>query len=99
MPFLAEGDTSSSLPQSSVFAYDIQMKIDPDTMIVPADFPELALIVWSRDAVRPITASEAFAIYERNWRFVDRNRLTAPEIDLIQTLTAKFGHGELLVSG
>ncbi|MBO9100719.1 MULTISPECIES: hypothetical protein [unclassified Rhizobium] len=74
------------------------MTINADMMIVPADYPELALIVWSRDATRPVAAAEAFAIYERNWRFVDRQRLTPSEKALIEELTARFGHGELLVS-
>jgi hypothetical protein len=73
--------------------------IETEMMIVPADFPELSQIVWSRDAARPIAASEVFAIYERNWRFVDRNRLTAAETRLILELTARFGHGALLVAG
>ena len=73
--------------------------IETETMIVPADFPQLRQLVWSRDAARPIAAEEVFAIYERNWRFVDRNRLTAAEKTLILALTARFGHGELLVAG
>ena len=40
--------------------------------IVPAEFPELALLVWNRDPTRAIPAEEAFALYERNWRHVDR---------------------------
>jgi hypothetical protein len=82
----------------AIFAYPVSMAIDPEPMIIPADFPELALIVWSRDASRPIAAAEVFAIYERNWRFVDRSRLTSAETALIRDLTERFGHGELLVA-
>jgi hypothetical protein len=74
------------------------MATEPDGMIVPAEFPELKLLAWNRDPARPIAAAEVFALYERNWRFVDRNHLTEPETALIRDLTERFGHGELLVS-
>ncbi|WP_245454941.1 hypothetical protein [Mesorhizobium sp. M9A.F.Ca.ET.002.03.1.2] len=68
-------------------------------MIIPAEFPQLQALAWNRDAARPIPAEEAFALYERNWRFVDQTRLTAREKQLIQSLAAEFGHGVLLVAG
>lgn len=68
------------------------------SLIVPADFPELKNLAWSRDATRPIPAEEAFALYERNWRFVDKERLTDREARLIRGLTRKFGHGVMLVT-
>ena len=55
------------------------MNADIAPMIVPAEFPELQALAWNRDAARPIPAEEAFALYERNWRFVDQKRLTARE--------------------
>lgn len=67
-------------------------------MIVPADFPELKLLVWNRDPMRPIPAHEVFAIYERNWRFVDVARLTHREAALIDDLTEAFGNGVMLKS-
>ncbi|MBZ9982629.1 MULTISPECIES: hypothetical protein [unclassified Mesorhizobium] len=75
------------------------MRTDITPMIVPAEFPELQALVWSRDATRPIPAEEAFAIYERNWRFVDQERLTTSERLLIQNLAEKFGQGILLTTG
>lgn len=74
------------------------MNADVAPMIVPAEFPELQAIAWSRDATRPIPAEEAFALYERNWRFVDQKRLTAREKLLIQNLANEFGHGILLTT-
>jgi len=68
-------------------------------MIVPAEFPELQALLWDRDVARPIPAEEAFALYERNWRFVDQTRLTAREKLLIQNLADEFGHGVLLTAG
>ncbi|RFB85119.1 hypothetical protein B5K08_26725 [Rhizobium leguminosarum bv. trifolii] len=61
--------------------------------ITPADFPELNRLVWNRDPRRPIDAVEVFALYERNWRFVDRDHLTEQEALLIDELGEEFGHG------
>jgi len=61
--------------------------------IIPAEFPELNALVWSRNPARPIAAKEVFALYERNWRFVDQARLTDREQQLIEELTEEFGHG------
>lgn len=68
-----------------------------ERMIVPADFPELKALAWNRDPACGIPAREAFALYERNWRFVDRNRLSKDEARLIEELAHTFGHGRLLV--
>ena len=73
------------------------MTNDFDRMIVPAEFPELKALAWNRDPARGIPAQEAFALYERNWRFVDRNRLSEDEARLIEDLARIFGHGRLLV--
>jgi hypothetical protein len=75
------------------------MTADIAPMIDPAEFPELQALAWNRDPARPIPAEEAFALYERNWRFVDQKRLTAREKLLIQDLADKFGHGVLLTAG
>ncbi|MCC2608914.1 hypothetical protein ABK249_00010 [Neorhizobium sp. Rsf11] len=74
------------------------MEIVAGRMIIPADYPELKQLVWSRDPARPIPAEEVLSIYERNWRFVDEDRLTSREADLIRDLVAEFGHGVLLKS-
>jgi hypothetical protein len=66
--------------------------------IVPAEFPELKTLVWNRDPARPIAAADVFALYERNWRFVDQNYLTDKERALIDELTAEYGHGRLLAA-
>jgi hypothetical protein len=64
--------------------------------IVPAEFPELAMLVWNRNPDRPIAAEEAFALYERNWPYVDKTHLTPKESELIRELVEKFGKGRLL---
>jgi hypothetical protein len=67
--------------------------------IISAEFPELQALAWNRDVARPIPAKEAFALYERNWRFVDQKRLTAREKLLVEELANKFGHGVFLTNG
>lgn len=66
--------------------------------IIPAEFPELATLVWNRDPARPMAAEEVFAIYERNWRFVDRDGLTEAERRLIEELAEEYGHGRILAA-
>ena len=66
--------------------------------IVPAEFPELAMLVWNRDPTRPIPPEEALALYERNWRHVDKEHLTPEEARLVHELVEEFGSGVLLVS-
>ena len=43
------------------------------------------------DPTRP--ASEVFALYERNWRLVDVDRLDDAESALLERLKAEFGNG------
>jgi hypothetical protein len=64
-----------------------------DAYITPAEFPELKRLVWNRDPLRPIAADEVFALYERNWRFVDRDHLTEKERHLINQLGEEYGRG------
>ncbi|MER9946749.1 hypothetical protein [Mesorhizobium sp. M0047] len=74
------------------------MNADIAPMIVPVEFPELRALAWNRDPARSIPAGEAFALFERNWRFVDQKRLSTREKLLIQTVADKFGHGILLTT-
>lgn len=64
--------------------------------IVPDDFPQLRLLVWSRDPKHDLSAAEAFALYERNWRFIDKAHLTEQETRLIAQLTQTYGRGRML---
>lgn len=65
-----------------------------------ADYPQLRLLAWSRDpGLRTITAEDALALYERNWRFVDPSSLTRKEAALIRRLAERAGTGTLHVPG
>ena len=56
------------------------------------DYPALADIAWNR-VEEYIPAREAFALYERNWRFVDPASLEPRERALIARLAERFAGG------
>lgn len=63
-----------------------------------SDLPELRAAAWhlaDKDAV--LTPQEALALYERNWRHIDRQRMQPAEARLLQRLTRTIGKGVLLV--
>jgi hypothetical protein len=68
------------------------MKTPPLTLKI-GDYPQLALLAWSRRPDDVITAEEAFGLYESNWRFVDHKLLDDQERELIDGLTETRGHG------
>ena len=57
-------------------------------------WPTLRDLTWNR-AGRFVGAEDALALYERNWRFVDVERLDPREKDLIERLKDRFGAGVL----
>ena len=65
-----------------------------DTVIDLERWPALRELAWNR-AQRWIAAEDAFALYERNWRFVDPRRLTPEEAKLVDRLKHRFGRGIL----
>jgi len=67
----------------------------PDTLI-PGDYPQLKLLAWNRNPASPMTHTDAFALYEREWRHIDHEKLTDRELNLIKTLTKTCGKGHLL---
>jgi hypothetical protein len=73
------------------FREDLERSLD-EMVVRIGDYPNLSLIAWNRgDAFLP--ASEAFALYERNWRHVDQSRLDEHERALLERLTRRFGEG------
>jgi hypothetical protein len=66
-------------------------------MIRIADYPQLQFIAWNRPGDVTISDADAFALYERNWRFVDQRALKERERALIRRLTDELGHGVLHV--
>ena len=74
------------------------MRHPANNLIVPKDFPELQMLAWNRDPARPIERDVAFALYERNWRFIDAQKLTLSEAQLIKDLADEFGRGHVLAA-
>lgn len=68
------------------------MKTVPPLLTI-GDYPQLALLAWSRRPDDVITAEEAFGLYEGNWRFVDVEQLGEQERELIEGLTETCGQG------
>lgn len=62
-----------------------------------ADYPQLRRIAWQRKRAAEITPNEALALYERNWRHVDLERLGAGERELVKLLADALGGGRFLV--
>lgn len=59
-------------------------------------WPALRDLAWNR-VDRWIPGAEALALYERNWRHVDRERLDERERAFIGKLASQFGGGHLNV--
>ncbi len=55
-------------------------------------YPQLKLLCWNRRS-RFLTVQDAWSLYERNWRFVEPNKLEPPERQLIDILCSRFGGG------
>jgi hypothetical protein len=62
-----------------------------------ASFPQLKLLAWNRNSDATLDEEEAFALYEREWRWVEQDQLQPQERELIARLMQQFGHGVLNV--
>jgi hypothetical protein len=81
--------------QQSEFEKRLASLLD-DLVVEVAAYENLSLLCWNRRA-RFISAADAFALYERNWRLVDHRRIKAAERALIERLAARYGNGVLNV--
>lgn len=59
--------------------------------VVLAHFPQLAALAWQVQGVAAVSPREAFDIYERNERHINRADLTPEEENLIAGLETVFG--------
>ncbi len=60
-------------------------------------YPQLKLIAWYLTPTLSLEEKEAFALYERNWRFIDQQQLSDTEKQLIEDLKRNYGQGLLNV--
>jgi len=61
------------------------------------NFTQLRDLCWNRPANTVLDGREALAIYERNWRFIDKEALDREERNLLDRLVARYGNGVLNV--
>jgi len=61
------------------------------------DYPQLQLIAWNRQPDALVEEADAFALYERNWHYIDQASLSPHERELIERLTRTFGQGVMNV--
>lgn len=66
-------------------------------MVNVAQYPQLRMLLWNRPSVKRLADADAFALYEANWRHVDKEHMTEAERALVRRLTTEIGHGVLLV--
>lgn len=59
--------------------------------VVLADFPQLAALAWQVQGVAAVSPREAYDIYERNKRHIDRANLSPEEEALISSLETVLG--------
>jgi hypothetical protein len=62
-----------------------------------AKYPQLKSIAWSLADDAEVGPAEAFALYERNWRYVDTAAMDPAERALLAKLTATIGKGVMNV--
>ena len=67
-----------------------------DASVRISDFPQLKNIAWQLASDAQLSAKDAFATYERNWRYVDVAALSAKERALVERLKQSVGQGFLL---
>src|SRR4051812_32911498 len=67
----------------SVGGFEDQLKEFLEESVIDSHaYANLKLLCWNRSS-RYVSGRDAFALYERNWRFVDRSRMQASERELI----------------
>ena len=62
----------------------------PEKIIV-GDYPGLAALGWQLSATTALTPYEAWSLYTRNWRHLDREMLSERELQLLEGLSQSFG--------
>ncbi len=61
------------------------------------DFPQLKGLAWQLHDVEELSPADAFSLYERNWRHIDRASMEPAERTLLQALVDRLGGGRVLV--
>jgi hypothetical protein len=91
----AEADRLKAAMRQEDFTRRLKALLE-ETVIAVDDYDNLKALCWNRRE-RFLGAEEAFRLYERNWRHVDRSNMTPAEQTLIARLADRFGNGVLNV--
>ena len=62
-----------------------------------SDYPQLKSICWSLRDDAQMEDSIVLSLYERNWRFIEQDKLEPGEKQFIDRLVQQFGNGVLNV--
>ncbi|MEO6103576.1 MAG: helix-turn-helix transcriptional regulator [Pseudoxanthomonas sp.] len=79
-----------------VAALGLEVTLEPARLRL-ADYPQLRQIAWNRPQEDRILERDALALYERNWRLIDRDRMPPHERALLERLVEQYGAGILHV--
>lgn len=62
-------------------------------MIDLVEHPHIRALFWSTPDARCVDDSEAFAVIDREWKWLEFEALSQQERDLVERLAMRFGHG------
>ena len=96
LALLARDDKTGHLMQDARLAAR-RVGTDYPRRIRLAKYPQLRSIAWSLADNAEVGPTEAFQLYERNWRHVDTTAMEPAERALLAKLTATIGKGVLNV--
>jgi transcriptional regulator with XRE-family HTH domain len=77
-------------------ALGLELELKPRRIRI-ADFPQLHRLAWNRPGDEFIEEDDALALYERNWRLVELQQMSAEEKTLLDGLIKRHGGGVLHV--
>ncbi|WP_145557049.1 hypothetical protein [Yersinia aldovae] len=61
------------------------------------EYPQLKAAAWFIAEDAEFTDEEALRFYERNWKYIETNKLEPHELELIERLVREVGNGILNV--
>lgn len=79
-------------------ALHLRLRVEPGNPEVNSrHYPQLQSLCWNMAPDATLTEAEALALYERNWRFVEKEKISEEEQHFLEHLMRVHGKGVLLV--
>lgn len=75
-------------------ALGLEIELKPRQIRI-TDYPQLRRLAWNRPGDEFIDEGDALALYERNWRLVEPQRMPPEEQALLDRLVKRYGGGVL----